>query len=104
MIRLRLMVSSWGMVYRGMVNHSMMYWSSMVNWATMVDKSSRVVGNRSSMVDRLSSLVDRFRARVVHRGGVIHRLCRTIGWGWGITIHRGIGMHGGSGHRGKDLE
>ena len=103
MIGLRLMVSSRSMVNWSMVNHSMMYWSSMVNWATMVDKSSRV-GGRSSMVDGFSSMVDWFRARVVYRGGVIHRLCRTICWGRGITINGGIGMHRGSGHGGEDLK
>ena len=103
MVGLRLMVSSWGVVNRGMVDNSMMDRSSMVNWATMMDKSSWV-GGRSSMVGRFSSMVDWFRARVVYRGGVVHRLCRTICWGRGITIHGGIGMHGGSGHGGEDLK
>ena len=103
MVGLRLMVSSWGVVNWSMVNNSMVYWSSMVNWATMVDKSSRM-GGRSSMVGRFSSMVDWFRARVVYRGGVVHRLCRTICWGRGITIHGVIGMHRGSGHGGEDLK
>jgi len=91
-IRFWLMVGSRGVMHWGMVNNCMVNWSSMVNWATMVDKGSRVMG-RSSMIDRL-------RAGVIDRGGVIYRLDRSVGWGRGVAIYGGIiGMHGGSGHR-----
>ena len=96
MVGLRLMVSSWGVVNWSMVNNSMVNWSSMVNWATMVDKGSRVMG-RSSMIDRL-------RAGVIDRGGVVYRLNRSIGWGRGVPIHGFIGIYRGCSHGGQDLE
>ena len=49
-----------------MVNNSMVYWSSMVNWChRMMNKGSRV-SNRSSMVDRLNRSIGRSRCVAIH--------------------------------------
>jgi len=97
MVRLWLMISSRGMMDRGMVGNNMMSRGSMVDWATVVDKSSWMMG-WSGMVDRFRlvirfRLVVRFWAWVINRGCVVYRLNRAISGGGGVSIHWGIGMN-----------
>ena len=101
MLRFWLMISSRGMMDRGMMNwnmvgNTMMNRGSMVDWSPMVDKSSWVMG-RSRVVDRFRLvirfwLVVRFWA-VINRGCVVHRFNWAISRGGGVAIHWGIGMN-----------